>query len=63
MAKCKNQTPYDCENCQMPDCTFDGILKHEKMEISQRDNNYLSSVQIIKPKPTKASARRGMSIW
>lgn len=59
--KCENAILYNCENCKLPDCTYDGILKHEKMEISQRDSNYLSSIKIIKPKPTRASMRRGMT--
>ena len=62
MTKCKNQTPYDCDNCQMPDCTFDGILTVEKQMIMQRDVNYFSSATVVKPKPVKASKRKGMSI-
>lgn len=55
MSKCKYN--FNCEKCEAPDCTYDGITPSERLDMKERDIKFISYGTIRKGKPQRAKHR------
>ena len=55
MSKCEYN--YNCPKCEAPDCTFNGILPEERLEMKERDIKFMSYGVVHKGRPQKAKNR------
>ena len=55
MSKCEYN--YNCPKCEAPDCTFNGILPIERLEMKERDIKFASYGIVHRARPQRAKRR------